>query len=62
MPIFRFETSAKENSNIEEATRHLISAILKLEEDNAGNIINDEPTVDLNGQQQHQQSHNNGCC
>jgi hypothetical protein len=40
----------------------LISAILKLEEDNAGNVINDENTVDLNGQQQQQQQQNNGCC
>ncbi|KAG2237114.1 hypothetical protein INT48_004616 [Thamnidium elegans] len=54
-----FETSAKDNSNIEEATRHLISAILKLEEENADNIVNEDNNLHLNQQQQQQ---NNGCC
>ncbi|GAA5804569.1 hypothetical protein HPULCUR_010070 [Helicostylum pulchrum] len=58
-----FETSAKDNSNIEEATRHLISAILKLEEENADNIVNEDNTLHLNQQQQQQQQQqNNGCC
>lgn len=55
-----FETSAKDNNNIEEATRHLISSILKLEEENADNIANEDDTLHLNTQQQ--QQHNNGCC
>lgn len=58
----RFETSAKDNTNIEEAARHLISSILKLEEENADNVANDENTVNLNQQQQQQQQQNNGCC
>lgn len=58
-----FETSAKDNSNIEEATRHLISAILKLEEENADNTANEDNTVNLDAQnQQYQQQQNNGCC
>ncbi|KAL9540299.1 hypothetical protein MBANPS3_009767 [Mucor bainieri] len=57
-----FETSAKDNTNIEEAARHLISSILKLEEENADNVPNDENTVNLNQQQQQQQQQNNGCC
>lgn len=56
-----FETSAKDNSNIEEATRHLISAILKLEEDNADNVAHEDNTLHLD-QQQQQQQQNNGCC
>lgn len=55
----RFETSAKDNSNIEEATRCLVSAIVKLEEENVNNTVSDEVSVKL-GQQQRQQ--NNGCC
>ncbi|CAO3698151.1 unnamed protein product [Rhizopus microsporus] len=54
-----FETSAKDNSNIEEATRCLVSAIVKLEEENVNNTVSDEVSVKL-GQQQRQQ--NNGCC
>ncbi|CEP08228.1 hypothetical protein [Parasitella parasitica] len=55
-----FETSAKDNTNIEEAASHLISSILKLQEENADNVADDENTINLNQQQQQQQ--NNGCC
>lgn len=61
-----FETSAKDNSNIEEATRHLISAILKLEEENADNNTggNEENTgVNLDHHNsQHSSNNNPGCC
>ncbi|KAI7894717.1 P-loop containing nucleoside triphosphate hydrolase protein [Mucor mucedo] len=56
-----FETSAKDNNNIEEATRHLISSILKLEEENADNVANEDDTLHLNTNNQ-QQQHNGGCC
>jgi hypothetical protein len=60
-----FETSAKDNSNIEEATRHLISAILQLEEENAENTAaNDESNaaVNLDQSRSHHSNQNNGCC
>ncbi|KAI9483244.1 MAG: P-loop containing nucleoside triphosphate hydrolase protein [Benjaminiella poitrasii] len=60
-----FETSAKDNTNIEEATRHLISAILKLEEESANTLVNQNDRVDLNNSQQEQQQQQqayNGCC
>ena len=58
-----FETSAKDNSNIEEATRHLITSILKLEEENVDHTANDdENTVNLNARHQQQQNQNNNCC
>lgn len=56
-----FETSAKDNNNIEEATRHLISSILKLEEENADNVASEDHTLHLNNNQQQQQN-NSGCC
>ncbi|KAI8067657.1 P-loop containing nucleoside triphosphate hydrolase protein [Gilbertella persicaria] len=55
-----FETSAKDNSQIEEAARYLVSAILKLEEEHAESIVHEQNTVRLEQQQQQQQ--NNGCC
>ncbi|KAI8978589.1 P-loop containing nucleoside triphosphate hydrolase protein [Pilobolus umbonatus] len=55
-----FSTSAKDNNNIEEATRHLISAILHLEEENADNHATDNNnTVKLNTEQHTQHG---GCC
>ncbi|KAI8887612.1 hypothetical protein K501DRAFT_211751 [Backusella circina FSU 941] len=56
-----FETSAKDNSNIDEATRHLITAILKVEEENADAIANENENIRLDSPHQ-QQSQNGGCC
>ncbi|KAG1144692.1 hypothetical protein G6F37_005581 [Rhizopus arrhizus] len=56
-----FETSAKDNSNIEEATRSLISAIVELQQENVNNDNHDENNVSLD-QQYQQQTQNNGCC
>lgn len=60
----RFETSAKDNTNIDEAARYLISHIVKLEEENTDNDDNENTnTVNLNDQQQQQnQNQNSGCC
>ncbi|KAI8374865.1 P-loop containing nucleoside triphosphate hydrolase protein [Blakeslea trispora] len=54
-----FETSAKDNSNIEEAARHLISAILKLEEEHADSVV-PQDTVQLN--QPKEDPSQSGCC
>lgn len=59
--VFRFETSAKDNSNIEEATRSLISAIVELQQENVNNDNHDENNVSLD-QQYQQQTQNSGCC
>ncbi|EIE86949.1 hypothetical protein G6F46_008640 [Rhizopus delemar] len=56
-----FETSAKDNSNIEEATRSLISAIVELQQENVNNDNHDENNVSLD-QQYQQQTQNSGCC
>ncbi|KAI8970406.1 P-loop containing nucleoside triphosphate hydrolase protein [Mycotypha africana] len=62
-----FEASAKDNTNIEEAARYLVSSILKIEEENADKISllqQQQETVrlDKDRQQQPQQSSNSNCC
>ena len=59
----RFETSAKDNINIEEAARYLVSQIMEVEKRNQGKPHNrhsdDNTTIRLDDKQQHT---NGGCC
>ncbi|KAI7903929.1 P-loop containing nucleoside triphosphate hydrolase protein [Cokeromyces recurvatus] len=57
-----FETSAKDNTNIEEAARYLVSSILKLEKENAKPAVNENEVINLTNSQQQQQQTNNSCC
>ncbi|CAO3694338.1 unnamed protein product [Rhizopus stolonifer] len=56
-----FETSAKDNNNIDEATRSLISAIVELQQENVNNDNQEDNGVDLDEHHQ-QQTQNGGCC
>ncbi|KAI9280804.1 P-loop containing nucleoside triphosphate hydrolase protein [Sporodiniella umbellata] len=55
-----FETSAKDNNNIEEATRSLISAIVQLQQENANNELQEDERLNLD--EHHRQQNQGGCC
>ncbi|KAI8060459.1 P-loop containing nucleoside triphosphate hydrolase protein [Gongronella butleri] len=57
-----FETSAKENTNIDEAARHLIEAIVNLEETHGALEDPDDDSILLPDHTKQPDTSNSGCC
>ncbi|KAL0095406.1 P-loop containing nucleoside triphosphate hydrolase protein [Phycomyces blakesleeanus] len=58
-----FETSAKEDTNIDEAARHLMTAVLKIEEEHGSDLAQDEAErIRLDQLNKQSEAGSGGCC
>ena len=60
--IYRFETSAKDNTNIDDAARFLIDSILSIEEEHGSPDLNDDESERIHIDDNKSNHSGGGCC